>query len=640
MGDLLRAAWLVLATLVPAFAGYALSVRFFKDRGVFERLLVAMLSGISLIVVTFLVADLVRPITALSLNVVSTALSVGLVLALRQSVREVWDQVKVDLGAPRRLFADSIATREPAVLLLAPALVILAGCVWLVLFFRSWGWDVLMFHTTITDTIVQEGSLAFVDTNFHQVRGYPRNVHLLAAWATFFLKYTTLDDAPQLPFGLIGALVCAAFARRFGASRAFSTALGAAWLCFPPVMLELPSVHVDVACAALLGAGAYFNAFSIDRRDRWASAMAFGLYLGTKHTGLFHLALYSPILLVRGLLELRASQTRLKVLLDGLASVGLMLVLGAHKYVQNALVMGNPAWPFIITVPGLGPLPGENDASSQYGGPPGGRASFFGIPGELARFIDQLRHWDAQAYYPDVRDGYFGFAFTVVAIPCLFCALWAVKTAGRRWAPLALWFLVFAAVSVPSAYWPRYSMATSIAGVAAIGLVWTFFSRPLQLALSAVLVGCFGYSLWLTGNGLMKSPDYGWPALFWKAPGWTAEERATQHVVSWNWPQADLQLRERLFQPGDVVTFDHTVNFPGELFTADLRTRVVYVQSVTDLQTFAARTLAHQPRWSIVYAQGHADLLEQAGAKRIAPLHGGTYWLLEWPKPAKPVVPP
>lgn len=635
MIDVLRALWLVVATLAPVVAGYAVSVHFFRDRGVFDRLLVALMSFVSLIVITFLLADLVRPIGAVSLFLISLGASLGVVRWVSLNGTgpgALLAQFREDLRAPKRLAVDALETKEPAVLLLVPAALILGWCVFMVLFFRSWGWDVLMFHTTITNTIVQDGSLAFMDTGFHQARGYPRNVHLLAAWSGFFLGNTALDDAPQLPFGLIGMLVAAAWARRFGASRSFSTALGAAWLCFSPVFLELPSVHVDVACAALLGTGAYFSAFSIEKRDRWASAVAFGLYLGTKHTGLFHLALYAPILVLRAVVELRAAPVRRPVFLNQLGSAAVLLLLGGHKYLQNALVMGNPAWPFVITVPFFGKLPGENDASSQYGGPPGGRASFFGIPGELDRFLFQLTEWNRAVYWPDIRDGYFGIAFTCVALPCLALGVGALFLRGRRLAPLSLWYLVFAAVSVPSAFWPRYSMGASIAGVAAIGLVWVLVPwRSAKFILSLVTTGLFATSVFFCVRELSTNVNYRWPAMLKDAPGWSTVERATKQVAPWNWPEAQLRLMDERFAAGDVVTWDDTVPFPGELFTWNLRAQLVYVRSKPDLDTLVARVKAKRPRYSIVSSQGPDALLEQAGARRVAPLSLGELWLLEWP---------
>jgi hypothetical protein len=299
---------------------------------------------------------------------------------------------------------------------------------------------------------------------------------------------------------------------------------------------------------------------------------------------------------------------------------------------QNWVVMGNPAWPFIITVPFYGKLPGENDASTQYGGPAGGRAAFFGIPGELERFVDQLRYWDKAVYFPDVRDGYLGIAFTCVAIPCLVVALVALVKQERRWQPLALWYLAIAAVGVPSAFWPRYSLGTSIAGVAAIALVWALAPwRPAKLALSAVTLAFFGYSLFLCEQELSKNAAYGWPAMMKDAPGWTALQRDTKQVVSWNWPEAEAIFREQNFKAGDVVTWDESVAFPGELFSPDLRTKITFVKSRPDLGTLAQRTLEKKPRWSIVAPGGPDQVLEQAGARRVAPIAGGQLWLMAWP---------
>lgn len=632
MIDVLRALWLVGATLIPLFGAWAFAARVFEGRGLFDRLLFWLLSFAALMVLSFQLADLARPFTATSLFFTSASLSVIAVAWTLERLhpRDFLARLKLDLGAPRRLLADAVTEREPAVVLVALALVGLAWCVWMVLFFRSWGWDVLMFHTTITNSIAQNGSLEWIETAFHQVKGYPRNVHLLAVWNVLFLGNTELDDAPQLPFGLIGALATAAWARRLGATRAFATSLGAAWLCFPAVLMQLPSVHVDVACGALLATGAYFATTWEDDADRLASVMAFGLYLGTKHTGMFHLGFFGPLLVVQVLRQLKASNERGRLVFRSLGLAAIIPLLGAHKYVQNALVRGNPAWPFKLTVPGLGELPWENDPSVQYGGPPGGRASFFGIPGEGRVFLEQLFKWDLQVYYPDVRDGYFGLPFTFLALPCLVLALVALKDRERRFQPLALLFLFAAAISVPSAYWPRYSMSASVAGLVAIALVGvTLKHRLIKLVLSLALVALVGAQTQIVVKKLITDPQYGWPAQFWDQPRRSAAERATQQVVSWNWPQQVLEVRDRVMQPGDIVTFDEYLDFPGELFTTDLRNRLVYVQTSLGIPTLAERIKAVNARFSIVAAAA-APALQQAGARPLASVKG--FVLVEWPR--------
>lgn len=632
MTDALRALWLVVATLIPLAGAWAFAARVFRGRGLFDRLLFWLLSFVALLVLAFQLADLARPFSASSLFFTASSLSVVAIAWALEVVhpRELWTQLRTDLTAPRRLLADAWTEKEPALVLVGLALLGLGWCGWMVVFFRSWGWDVLMFHTTITNSIAQNGSLEWIETAFHQVKGYPRNVHLLAVWNVLFMGNTELDDAPQLPFGLIGALATAAWARRLGASRSFSASLGAAWLCFPAVLLQLPSVHVDVACGALLATGAYFASTWEDDGDRLASVMAFGLYLGSKHTGMFHLGFYAPILVVHFARALKASSARWATVRQYLGLAALIPVLGAFKYVQNALVRGNPVWPFKLTLPFLGELPWENDPSVQYGGPPGGRASFFGVPGEGRIFLEQLLKYDLQVYFPDVRDGYFGLPFTFLALPCLLLGLVALKDRERRWQPLALLFLVFAAISVPSAYWPRYSMSASIAGLVAIALVGvTLRNRVVQRALSLTLVALVLAQTWIVGKKLGSDPQYGWPALASTQHTLTAAQRATQQVVSWNWPHEVLELRDRVVQPGDVITFDEYLDFPGELFSPDLRARLVYVQTSLGIPTLAERIKAVNARFSIVAAAA-APALQQAGARPLTGVKG--FVLVEWPR--------
>ena len=632
MVDVLRALWLVLATLIPLAGAWAIAARLFQGRGLFDRLLFWLLAFVALIVLSFQVAELAKPFSALSLFVTATALSgIGFAWAIEAvHPRELLTGFRQALGAPRRLFSDVIAEKEPAAVLIVAALVGMAWCLWMVLFFRSWGWDVVMFHTTITNKIAQAGSIGWIDTAFHQARGYPRNVHLLAVWNVLFLGNTALDDAPQLPFGLIGALATAAWARRIGATRALSASLGAAWLCFPAVLLQLPSVHVDAACGALLAAAAYFLANFEDRADQLGFATAFGLYLGSKHTGLFHFGLYAPLIALYLVRELRTPGHKLATI-GRYAGLGVVIAaLGAHKYVQNALVAGNPAWPFKLTLPVLGTLPYENDPSTQYGGPPGGRASFFGIPGELENFLGQLLKWDVQVYWPDVRDGYFGLTFTALLLPCFVVAFVAMRKRALRWQPLAVLFLFGAAISVPSAYWPRYSMSASIAGLVALALTWVAIDvSVVRKLLSTALVVLTGYMGSLMVTKLRDNPQFGWPALFFTAARQSAFERATTQVVSWNWPKEALEIREREFEAGDVVTFDQYFTFPGELFASDLRNQVVFVE--TTPSRLVERIETTGARFSVVIAPA-ATALEQAGAVRRIPLNNGQWVLMEWPR--------
>jgi hypothetical protein len=142
----------------------------------------------------------------------------------------------------------------------------------------------------------------------------------------------------------------------------------------------------------------------------------------------------------------------------------------------------------------------------------------------------------------------------------------------------------------------------------------------------------FGYSLFLCQQELAKNPAYGWPSMMKDAPSWTSLQRNTKQVVSWNWPEPEAIFREQNFKEGDVVTWDESVAFPGELFNPDLRTKIVFVKSRPDLSTLVQRTKEKGARWSIVANGGPDQLLEQAGARRAGVVGGGQLWLFEWPK--------
>ncbi|MCA3012420.1 MAG: hypothetical protein INH41_08470, partial [Myxococcaceae bacterium] len=136
MIDVLRALWLVGATLIPLFGAWAFAARVFEGRGLFDRLLFWLLSFAALMVLSFQLADLARPFTATSLFFTSASLSV---VAVAWAIERVHPlalvaRLRLDLVAPRRLLADAVSEREPAVVLVALALVGLGWCVWMVLF--------------------------------------------------------------------------------------------------------------------------------------------------------------------------------------------------------------------------------------------------------------------------------------------------------------------------------------------------------------------------------------------------------------------------------------------------------------------------------------------------------------------------
>src|SRR5205085_243868 len=109
---------------------------------------------------------------------------------------------------------------------------------------------------------------------------------LFGLWNCNFQRDNRLDDSSQLPFLLLGALVVAAWARRVGASGPLSVAVGATWIALPPVFLQGHSSHVDIIWSTFFAAAFFYLLSWPTRRDRWLGFTAWGLFLGSKYTGL------------------------------------------------------------------------------------------------------------------------------------------------------------------------------------------------------------------------------------------------------------------------------------------------------------------------------------------------------------------
>src|SRR5206468_1414158 len=131
-------------------------------------------------------------------------------------------------------------------------------------------------------------------THIPWISSYPRNVEWLSAWACLFTRDARLDDCAQLPAALLGSAVIAAWSRRVGATAAQAGGVSAAFLLLPPVFLQVPTSYVDVACASFFAAAVLFTAEPPARRSRWMGALAMGLYVGSKFSGIFHLLLWLP----------------------------------------------------------------------------------------------------------------------------------------------------------------------------------------------------------------------------------------------------------------------------------------------------------------------------------------------------------
>ncbi|WP_141327571.1 hypothetical protein [Myxococcus sp. AB025B] len=591
-----------LETSWAVVAAWALSAALLRERSTLERWMAALLFGTASVLTCVQALGLVGQLGRLQLALGGFALHGGMLgwSARRVGLAELRSRLVSDVTAPVRLWRDILARQELAAWALLPAacaLIVSGSIAW---HFPNWAWDVVWYHTPKTSYAVQTGRITWVDTSVWYVNGYPELTELLSVWHVLLPHHSRLEDLAQLPFGLLGALTVAAFCRRASASPALSASLGAMWLALPAVALQLHTTHADVVAGALFITAFYF----LTERDwsptaRTLTLLALGLYAGTKVTGLFHLALVSPLLLVRGVLVLRAAKgARGRVLGQTGLALLLLLWMGAPTYVENSVRTGNPFWPARMKVLGHeleGPIGAE-----EIAGPP----AFFGAPGAFERMV---RSWTAPEgmYWPDVRERAFGWLFPYLLLPAL---LWVSATAvfsRERLSRLALPLLAGLSVLVPAAWWGRFTLGLPAAGLVAFAVLHRQVgTRYLQVLLSALAAFLCVASYAKASVGYQVLPTMGRRA----DPSLRDEDRVRMRM-GWLWTPEAARLRERELRPGDVVAYDSATSFLGEYWTWDLRNRVEYVNHEGNDGVYLDRLRALSPRWVSVRKHSPAERL-------------------------------
>lgn len=588
--------WLVESAFVLA-ASYAAAVAVYPDRTVLDRFVLTMMVDVGVILLAIHLCGFVGQLYAWPLGVVAALLGAAVVLAARRFTPPgvLAATLGRDLRAPARLAADTLREREVAVGTLIPAALAMATCMVMVWYYRSWTWDPVWYHVPKTSLAIQEHTVRWLSIPNSQTQGDPGNVELLAAWNCIFPRDNRFDDSSQLPFLLVGAAVTAAWARKVGASRPLSAALGATWVALPPVFLQAHSTHVDVAWNSVFAAAIYFTTGAPERRDRWVSFLCWGLFLGMKFTGLFHLGLWGPWLLGRAVVEVARTPPGRRLALAGdVAASGLFaLLLGGFKYVQNLINTGNFLYPFIVRFKWLGiELPGEFDPAVEYGSAHDRSPTFFGAPNALH---DLVSSWfnDHPFYSPDVRSGGFGPAFRWLLLWCVVAVAFDVLR-GRNWRrgllPLALFV---ECLQVPVPYMSRFVLAAGVASLVCTAVVFSELRwRPVRLALSLALVGLTWHGYTEAYRGFIVHPRY-----LERARRLDAAGRNALQLDTFLWPTRWAAARERELDAGDVLAYDEGVHFLNDLFNHDFDARVVFVSSRTAPEPYVARIRALRPKW-------------------------------------------
>lgn len=338
--DSVRVAWGLLPVGVPLAVVLAVAAgALILPHGTApERLLAGATATVAGIAVTVRLLGAVGLLTGFALLVVLAVATVKtVVLAARR-------------GPFWRLPWRAVATPYTVALLVVACAVVVISVVSAYLL-PVWQWDALGYHLPYVNFALQNGSLSDVPPDAAYLSTYPHVVeNVFAAWRAL-LPDDRLVDLAHIPFGLLGSLAITVIARAQGAAPAHAVAAGAAWLTLPAVFLQLPTNYTDVASAALLLAAAAFLLHpALDARRIVLTAVALGLFLGSKPQAPLATLVMLVLLTV---LAVRAGH-RAVVALAWVVT----LVLGAESYVVNLVRFGNPVWPVRLD---LGPvhLPGR-----------------------------------------------------------------------------------------------------------------------------------------------------------------------------------------------------------------------------------------------------------------------------------------
>jgi hypothetical protein len=267
---------------------------------------------------------------------------------------------------------------------------------------------------------------------------------------------------------------------------------------------------------------------------------------------------------------------------------------------------GNPFYPAKLHVPIFGDLAGEYTVD-QIAGPP----AFFGAPDAFSRMV-HVWFLPSNNYYPDVKEGPFGWIFPYLALPALVLVTSYALFHRDRWQRLGMVLLVGVAVLVPAAWWGRFILALPAMGLVAIAVVQTdlkaWLPRAVISAAASVLV-VLTYAHSTSGYRLL-------PSLLPTKENVASDEQRLRAEIDWLWPPQAVALREAELKEGDVVTYDSAMSFIGEAWTYDLRNRVVFVDHTGDDERWV------KPRWVSVRSYSRPEELLRQRPNAFQPLFG------------------
>lgn len=573
---------------------------------------------------TFAALTMLRSLGAFGLlspaPLIATATLIGLAFALGGQ-RSAGAVHRRRLSAPQVLHILGVALAAVTV----GALFIQA---WL---YRTTAWDALWYHAMITHGYVAQGSTEWLETGVEYASGYPNAVELLAAWPCTVIGTTTFDDVGQIPFGVAGAALVHAWARRAGARVGTASILAVVWMWMPPVLLQLTADLNDVAEAVSLAATLWYLVVARETRGRsWWVLMSAALAFAAKGSGIVMLA---PLGIFLAWDQIR-SAWRHRPGFELPVRTALIVGVGLYKPIENWLRTGNPFWPLQTRVLGLafeGPV---DPASFTWNGMHGLDCFFFTGEGDFVRMISSWYDL-SPGYEPNITSGGFGPVHAFLGVPAIALSIAAmawrrIGRANRKPLLAALGLFVLGLMG-PNPWWPRHVLAASVASAVILAAMLGKAPRRLDVSASlvalalALLAGHRAVSL-----GLESYRDHGLTAVVAMLP----EERAAL-PVGLLWPAEVIEERDRAFGPDDVLAYEQSVWLHAQFVPWNYRSRIAWLEPEGSGEAYLARLQAAGARWVVLRSPRYRrELVRLGGDERW--VHGDEA-IIVLPTEARPV---
>lgn len=474
---------LLIATALILVAALAAALRIPPRGGVAFVLATALLAQ-AMIVVTVGFAGLVlRSLAPVTLLVLAVAWPVAVLGAARLTHRPP-TRWRARLGAGVRELRSALS--DPAVAIAAVLVVgALAWRLLLILRLPVVDYDGWSYHLVFVDVWLQHDALVLVP---HRpwTAGYPAATEMLTTWLMAFERADTwagLTSLLPIPLAIAGVT---GLARTLGADKRRALLAGLLFAMTPALVALAGTTYVDAASVGTVVA-TWWLGLRVVRGERDPAAalllgIAGGLALGTKGTNAM---LIGPVLAAAFLVvarDLVAGRGRPAIAARRIVSslallVVPILVLGASWYLKNALVYGNPLYPFAV-----GPFDGPSSLTAFTFTP----AALDGQPKIEQIVRSWITDWSRTWYAFNVRPGGFGRAWPLILVVAIAGGVLLLRR--RRWAAVALVVApaVLTLLTMPMPWYARLTLF--VLGVAVPLAAVALTALPARAATVAALV--------------------------------------------------------------------------------------------------------------------------------------------------------